>query len=109
MASKSGWIISENTGDTGNQQNLNNSSCFNAIPYGMVSDSYNFINEGSSAIFWTSENLNSSSSYYRDINSNANSLGAGSDFNPPSGLTIASNRGCSVRLVKDLGSQQQRQ
>jgi len=103
MASKSGWIISENIGDAGNQQNSNNSSCFNAIPYGMVSDSYNFINEGSSAIFWTSENLNSSSSYYRDINSNDSSLGAGSDFNPPNGLTIASNRGCSVRLVKDLG------
>ena len=54
MASTTGWNSSTNTGAVGNDQSLNNSSGFNAVPEGGRYSLGSFENEGPDAIFWSS-------------------------------------------------------
>ena len=54
IASNTGWNSSTVEGAPGNDQNLNNSSGFNAIPEGYGFDIGGFGLEGSNAIFWSS-------------------------------------------------------
>ena len=54
MASTSGWNTSTNNGAVGNNQNLNNSSGFNAIPTNSRSQYGVFGTEGWSSIWWSS-------------------------------------------------------
>jgi len=54
VASTTGWESSTNIGAPGNDQSLNNSSGFNAFPYGERNESGLFQSEGSSASFWSS-------------------------------------------------------
>ena len=58
MASTTGWNTSTDLGAIGNDQNLNNSSGFNAFPEGSRSFYGSFYSEGSNAFFWSSTENN---------------------------------------------------
>ena len=59
MVSRSGWVSSTTTGYVGNNQAINNSSGFNALPVGYRETApdivLNFIEQGVKTTFWTSE------------------------------------------------------
>ena len=63
LASKSGWPSSTTTCSVGNNPNGNNATGFNAYPAGWFTGSY-YESVGSSAMFWTSNESNSSYSSY---------------------------------------------
>ena len=54
VASTTGWNSSTTTGAVGNDQSLNNSSGFNAIPEGYRASNGSFDDEGDDAYFWSS-------------------------------------------------------
>jgi uncharacterized protein (TIGR02145 family) len=93
MASTTGWNTSTYTGAVGNDQSLNNSSGFNAVPEGYCGYDGLFYNEGNNAIFWSSTQWNYSSfAWVR--------------FLPPSNSNLGRNNnnkqsGFSVRFVRD--------
>ena len=92
MASTTGWISLTNAGLPGNDQSLNNSSGFNALPEGNRLNNGLFYYEGSSAVFWSSTGTNTNSSWTRLL------------YNYDSSLS-SDNRtkrdGFSVRFVRD--------
>ena len=59
LASTAGWDSHTTTGTTGNDQNSNNSSGFNAFPQGVCTSSGVFMFEGVTARFWCSTEFNS--------------------------------------------------
>ena len=92
MASTTGWNSSTTAGAPGNDQNLNNSSGFNASPEAYRSASGTFRIGGDFARFWTSTNTTSFRAYIHYM-TNDNGF-VGYDF-------IAYNEGISVRFVRD--------
>ena len=70
MASTTGWESSTRPGGAGNDQNLNNSSGFNAFPKGYVHSQGAPYGEGNNAKFWSSTELSNDNAYYRTINNN---------------------------------------
>ena len=73
MASTTGWNSSTGTGAIGNDQNLNNSSGFNAFPEG-YRDSYYTSSEGSRAYFWSSVQYNTYYAWSRNLITSSGSL-----------------------------------
>ena len=55
MASKTGWFGSTIEGAVGNDQSLNNSSGFNALPHGFRYPVGVFIYEGQVSAFWSTD------------------------------------------------------
>ena len=92
MASTTGWNSSTNTGATGNDQSLNNSSGFNAFPEGYRGNDGSFGGEGSWAVFWSSLEYDTNIVFYRYL------LDIGSDL---SGDANYKQNGESVRFVRD--------
>ena len=92
MASITGWNSSTNTGAIGNDQGLNNSSGFNALPVGYRSDIGWFIREGEGAIFWSSTPYYTTYAWYLDL---------GSASSEPSWFKNSMKQGLSVRFVRD--------
>jgi len=74
MASTTGWNSSTNTGAVGNDQNLNNSSGFNALPEGYSSNFGSFNYEGSRAYFWSSVQYNTYYAWSRNLINSSGSL-----------------------------------
>ena len=91
MASTTGWNTSTETGAPGNDQSSNNSSGFNAFPDGLRTKSGLFFNEGYSAVFWSSTEINNGAwirtlgDYYSQIYKQLHDK----------------RRGSSVRFVRD--------
>ncbi|MDA8592003.1 fibrobacter succinogenes major paralogous domain-containing protein [Flavobacteriaceae bacterium] len=92
IASTTGWNSSTELGAIGNDQSLNNSSGFNAFPEGYRNNNGSFLNEGSSAIFWSSTENDPDNAWYRDL------LDDSSDLD-----RVINNKrdGFSVRFVRD--------
>lgn len=69
LASTTGWVSSSYSCAVGNEQNLNNSTSFGAIPAGYK---YNlgFTNSGKYAYFWSSTEASSGNAWYRYLNYN---------------------------------------
>ena len=101
MASSSGWISWTVTGTVGCEQNLNNSSGFNALPVGfrpingsfLIVDSPDFFNEGLFSNFWC-------------LNFNSISLAVLNSYNNFLDISVfvendVKRNGLSVRLIKD--------
>ncbi|MDC0176977.1 fibrobacter succinogenes major paralogous domain-containing protein [Polaribacter sp.] len=92
MASTTGWDSSTNTGAVGNDQSLNNSSGFNALPVGDRNYDGSFHAEGGNAVFWSSTEKIMNVVWHRNLNSGRSSV-----------PTYFSNKssGFSVRFVRD--------
>ena len=92
MASIAGWNSSTTTGAIGNDQGLNNSSGFNALPVGDRSYIGRFVREGGGATFWSSNPYYTTYAWY---------LVLGSASSEPSWFKNSMKQGLSVRFVKD--------
>ena len=92
MASTTGWISSTSTGVVGNDQSLNNSSGFNALPEGGRSDDGSFNNEGGNAIFWSSTEDGTDNAWCRTLGNASSNLVR---------FDIDKQWGFSVRFVRD--------
>ena len=92
VASTTGWNSSTNTGAIGNDQSLNNSSGFNALPKGSIVLNGSFFNYGTDAYFWSFTEDNSNLAWYRNLYFNNSDL-----------YSKSHNKyyGFSVRFVKD--------
>ena len=98
MASSSGWNSSSNEGDPGNDQSSNNSSGFNAFPFGYRDSGQilqgQFVGENNIASFWaTTEDNNVLSFYLQLINGFSGSIISAAD-------EIWKQGGMSVRFLK---------
>jgi uncharacterized protein (TIGR02145 family) len=94
MASNTGWVFSSTEiGAVSNDQSLNNSSEFNAVPEATrINDgSFDSDGEGFDTIFWSST-VADLGSWYRVLNYESSSLGRGPSNN---------QSGFSVRFVRD--------
>ena len=94
MASNTGWVFSSTEiGAVSNDQSLNNSSEFNAVPEATrINDgSFDIDGEGFDTIFWSSTAADLGS-WYRLLNYESSSLGRGPSNN---------QSGFSVRFVRD--------
>ena len=95
MASTTGWESSTNIGEIGFDPSfLNNGSGFNAFPVGFRSSGgvVNFVKEGREAVFWTSTEAGSDSSFYRNLFFTYTSLRRN---------TSKMQSGFSVRFIRD--------
>ena len=92
MASTTGWSSSIQTGTPGNDQSLNNSSGFNALPHGDRDTESSFAGEGSDAIFWSSSSHDADDAWDRNLSSDYIDLARYGDYK---------RSGYSVRLVRD--------
>ena len=92
MASTTGWNTSANTGASGNNQSLNNSSEFNAFPVGYRANYGSFLFEGDNAVFWSSAEYNANYARSRILNFSSSDLYRGNDIK---------QSGFSVRFVRD--------
>ena len=98
MASKTGWNSSSSYGSPGNNPSLNNTSGFNARPFGGRWYYGSFENDNTISIFWSSSEEGSENVWLRDLNI---------EYTNPSELirTNGSKRsGLFVRFVRDSGS-----
>ena len=98
MASSSGWNASSNEGDPGNDQSSNNSSGFNAFPFGYkeggIISQGQFVGENNIASFWTTTESNNVLGYYLQLmNGFPGSITSDSD-------EIWKQGGMSVRFLK---------
>ena len=98
MASSSGWNASSNEGAPGNDQSSNNSSGFNAFPFGYreggVISQGQFVGENNIASFWTTTESNNVLGYYLQLmNGFPGSITSDSD-------EIWKQGGMSVRFLK---------
>ena len=92
MASNTGWDSSTTTGAPGNNQSINNSSGFNAIPEGNRNGDGSFYSEGSGAIFWRSGEGDTYDAWSRGLDSNYSDLRRNFSLK---------RLGFSVRFVRD--------
>ena len=92
MASITGWISSTSTGVAGNDQSLNNSSGFNALPEGGRNEDGSFNNEGGNAIFWSSTEDGTDNAWGRTLGNASSNLVR---------FDIDKQWGFSVRFVRD--------
>lgn len=93
------WNSSLNIGAVGNNLSLNNSSGFNALPFGLITESginYGY-NAGNYAFWWTSNEWDTDNTYaiWRGLSSQNNNLWSGA---PDIGMKTA---GFSVRCLKN--------
>ena len=96
MASITGWTSSTNTGAIGNDQSLNNSSGFNALPEGMRSaDNGVSYNEYFNALIWSSTESSTDNALSRNL-SNISSFIDSFDGNKRNGI--------AVRFVRDVST-----
>ena len=96
MASITGWTSSTNTGAIGNDQSLNNSSGFNALPEGMRSaDNGVSYNEYFNALIWSSTESSTDKALSRNL-SNISSFIDSFDGNKRNGI--------AVRFVRDVST-----
>ena len=93
MASTTGWNTSANTGASGNNQSLNNSSEFNAIPEGKRSLYGDYSLEGYIADFWSSTVYDTNTAYYYYLTYDFNLLGRDNSWYKQDAF--------SVRFVRD--------
>jgi uncharacterized protein (TIGR02145 family) len=96
MASTTGWNTSANTGASGNNQSLNNSSEFNAIPEGKRSLYGDYSLEGYIADFWSSTVYDTNTAYYYYLTYDFNLLGRDNSWYKQDAF--------SVRFVRDASS-----
>jgi len=94
VASSTGWNSSSSTGAVGNNQSLNNSSGFNALPEGGRYNNGSSYSEGNDAIFWSSTEGNTSNAWIRNLYKNYSYLDR--EFN-----LYTKQFGFSVRFVRD--------
>ncbi|MGB2043575.1 MAG: FISUMP domain-containing protein [Flavobacteriaceae bacterium] len=92
MASTTGWISNTEPGTVGNEQSLNNSSGFNALPEGFRHYSGSFDIEGYNAFFWSSTEYDTDDAWIRRLNYNTSGLSRSYGSEP---------YGFSVRFIKD--------
>jgi uncharacterized protein (TIGR02145 family) len=92
MASTTGWYSSTEPGAVGNDQSLNNSSGFNALPVGYIVNNGEFSDESNVAFFWSSNDVLTYFGWCRQLSSSYNNLNK--SYNPQNG-------GWSVRFVRD--------
>ena len=97
MASTTGWLTSGyEIGAPGNDQTLNNSSCFNAFPSGGGSNGGGYSSVGYYALFWSSTECSvpgdDEIAYGTQMNVNLSAFGGG---------CFDKGYGYTVRLVKD--------
>ena len=92
MASTTGWNSSTGTGVPGNDQSLNNSSGFNAVPVGTLGTSGSFNYEGSNAFFWSSTEDDTNIAWYRFLSLNDSDFFRNYTYK---------QLGLSVRFVRD--------
>ena len=92
MASTTGWNSSTNTGAVGNDQSLNNSSGFNALPEGYRHYDGLFFYEGIYAYFWSSVEYNTPNAWTRYLDFDSSALNRRTNDKP---------FGFPVRFVRD--------
>ena len=92
MASTNGWDSSTEFGAIGNDQNLNNSSGFNAFPEGVRYGFGSFDYEGNGAFFWSYTEDVTINAYHRYLLTNSSNL---------SSHNGTQKNGFSVRFVRD--------
>jgi uncharacterized protein (TIGR02145 family) len=92
MASTTGWNSLTNTGVPGNDQSLNNSSGFNAFPEGTRPTNGSFVNDGFSAVFWSSTESDPDRAFYHYLLYNASDKRRSNNYK---------HLGVSVRFVRD--------
>ena len=96
MASKTGWDSSTYAGALGNDQSLNNSSGFNALPVGYCTDTGVFDNKGRTVLFWSStEDKNYGASWYIRLTVNSSLLAT---------INGGKRGGLCVRFVRNASS-----
>lgn len=95
VASSTGWYSSPIGGVPGNNQSLNNSSGFNALPEGFRNNDGLFRDEANDAIFWSSTEVDNSNALGRDLSINDIFLFSNTDGKP---------WGFSMRFVRDASS-----
>ncbi len=96
MASTSGWYNSTQVGAIGNNQNLNNSSGFNALPEGQRNNFGSFESESSIAFFWNPAENSTSDAWSQMLGNDSSFLDGG--------INYAKQEGFSVRFVRDASS-----
>jgi len=67
FASTSGWKTSSETGDIGNDQQSNNTTGFSALPGGYRGGNGTFGNLTGNAVFWSSSEYDTGSTWCRDL------------------------------------------
>jgi len=92
MASITGWRSSTEIGAPGNDQSLNNSSGFNAVPEYYRNFNGSFYDEGDNAIFWSSTEDDTNYPWSRNLKFNSSYLGR---------YYYDKRFGFSVRFVRD--------
>lgn len=97
LASRTGWISSTSTCAVGNSSANNNATGFTAVPAGNY-DNYNYNGFGNFAYFWSASQNSSYSNY-------AHSRYLFSDFAHVVSLYDYKSYGCSVRCLRDEGSE----
>jgi len=95
VASSTGWESSPIGGVPGNNQSLNNSSGFNALPEGFRNNDGLFRDEANDAIFWSFTEVDYSNALGRDLSINDIFLFSN---------TNGKQWGFSVRFVRDASS-----
>jgi uncharacterized protein (TIGR02145 family) len=95
VASSTGWESSPIGGVPGNNQSLNNSSGFNALPEGFRNNDGLFRDEANDAIFWSFTEVDYSNALGRDLSINDIFLFSNTNGKP---------WGFSVRFVRDSSS-----
>ena len=93
MATSLDWSNDDSLGAVGNNQSSNNSSGFNARPYGEISADGVYFNYGISATFWTRTYDFNNYGQFFSLNNNSPSLNMNTSY--------LFGRGHSVRFVKD--------
>jgi|GEM_PF-1037730 len=96
MASTSGWYNSTQVGAIGNNQNLNNSSGFNALPEGQRNNFGSFESESSIAFFWNPAENSTSDAWSQMLGNDSSFLDGG--------INYAKQEGFSMRFVRDASS-----
>ena len=93
MATSSNWSNDDSLGAVGTNQSPNNSSEFNAKPFGEISRDGVHFNYGISATFWTRTYDFNNYGQFFSLNNNSPSLNMNTSY--------LFGRGHSVRFVKD--------
>ena len=92
MASTTGWDSSTNTGAVGNDQSLNNSTGFDALPVGIRNFSGDFLSEGKFTAFRISEEVNEQTAFVKSLRYDGSGVSEGFPNKEV---------GYAVRLIRD--------
>lgn len=94
LADVSGWNLSTEAGEIGNNITKNNTSGFSALPAGIRNEFTEFKEQANASYWWTATEFRTGYSYNRNMNSYTDGLN--------SNMSLKTN-GYSVRCVKDSG------